>query len=233
MQSKPDIKYVPIFDQSLDVIWYDFERLQRLCDIVEFGHSNSNYDIYAAHQHEWENENYNFAFAAYDGSKMVGFVNGYLENRTNMYLHNLYVDPHYQNMRIGSELLNQTERAASLVAKTIKLKALHEKSIRFYAKHGYQNQDGRNRSKKFPNHVVGVVPVFKPLPKIVKNIKIDCGGYNFSKNCEHKPLFVYVNDKNEIDGVAVQNREPWLNQSKRGMVDFYRNQLLRALDKVK
>ena len=120
MQTKQDIRIVPIFNQMASPkIWHDFTRLEMLCDTVICGYDSDNTDkvrIMNSHKYNWTHEIRNFAFAAYDGNIMVGFANGFKEDNSEVCLRNLYVNPSYNGMGIGIELLKQSERAGALLA---------------------------------------------------------------------------------------------------------------------
>ena len=229
MKAQPDITILPVFDQSVGNIWADFARVQKTCCFYD------SYDIYESQKKKWELHDYNFAFAAYDGLKMVGFASGYMYDSDCMYLQDLYVEPEYQGMKIGSQLLKQSERAAAIVARSMSASTTEEPVADFYEKNGFTNYDCRNMLKYLPKKIIGVVPVFKPralkpVSKVEFNKKI-------VKQCKHKPIFIYVNDKYEIDGIAVRTPDNedkiWVNKDKVGMKDFYAKRLLKALSNVR
>lgn len=235
MKAKSNIKFVPIFDQSADKIWSEFVRIEMLCD-AQYGFENEANSIYESHVCEWRTQKYNFAFGAYDGVKMVGFANGYRDGTNGMYLHNLYVDPKYQGMKIGTQLLLQSERAATLYSDKMTLMALKESVAAFYEKYGYHTHNRRYMMKTLPEQVLGVVPVFQPKAKLKVKIETVFPDIVLEK-CKNRPLFIYQAPKGEISGIALKmvdgDDKIWVNQSKRGMCDFYEQQLLRALSKVK
>ena len=235
-----DIRIVPIFNQMKNPkIWTDFTRLEMLCDTVKYGYSVDNSDkkrIYDGHVNDWKNEKYNFAFAAYDDKIMVGFVNGFIENRSEMYLRNLYVNPQYNGIGIGKRLLEQSERAANLIVSNMSVRSLSG-AVSFYADCGYETPDDRYMLKKLPHSLIGVVPVFKTmLGGMRAKIKAPYDK-KILRQCKNQPIFVYVTPDREIDAVAVQTPDKeitiWTNEHNRGMADFYRKQLLRAFEKIK
>ena len=240
MQTKPEIKIVPIFDQASDPkIWSDFARINILCRTVEYGYQqkeNDAKDIINGYRTIWE-QRHNFAFAAYDGQTMVGFAKCHsTEDKKEIYFSDLYVDPKYKGFGIGKRLLQQRERAADIYYEYISLAALDKKVVNFFVKRGYTNYDDRYMKKELPKHVIGVIPVFQPLVGLRAKIKV-----KYDKKlvdaCKNRPVFVYVNDKYEIDGVAVETPAKevkiWVNEKKRGMVDFYNKMLLNAMNNIR
>ena len=238
MQAQPEIKIIPVFDQRQRGIWRDFTRIEMLCDREKYRCNMNTEDenrIYYGHILNWTGQKNNFAFAAYDGVKMIGFASGYLANSSDMYLQNLYVEPKYNGMGIGGHLLEHAENCANLVAKNMTLISLNG-AISFYKQHGYINYDNRNMLKKLPLQILGTIPVFKPMGRLNAKIKTEFDKA-VVKECKNRPVFVYVSQNREIDGIAVKTKSGenkiWLNGAKRSMHDFYQKQLLRALEKVR
>lgn len=241
MQIKPEIKIVPVFDQASDTkIWSDFARLELLCRKVEYNcEEEKGYNaqvIMNGHKRTWE-ENKSIAFAAYDGKKMVGFAKCHsTEDKKEIYFSNLYVDPQYKGLGIGKQLLRQRERAAALFYYYVSLEALNEKVVPFFEKQGYKNENNRYMRKDLPEHMVGVVPVFKALCGLRAKIKVDYDK-ELVKQCKNQPLFVYVTYTGEIDAIAARTPDKsvhvWTNQHKRGMSEFYEKLLLSAMSNVK
>ena len=240
MQIKQDIQIMPIFNQKASPkIWEDFTRLELLCDTVICGYKTDNTDVLRvmdSHLQEWDKERCNFAFAAYDEKIMVGFASGYMENKSEMYLRNLYVNPQYNGMGIGKRLLVQSERAANLIAPNMTVIAL-KNAVGFYEKNGYNGSDDRFFYKKLPYQMIGVVPVFKTIGAL-RATKLEVSyDKKLVNQCKNNPVFVYMSQEREIDAIGVKTPDKeihiWTNEHKRGMSDFYRKQLLRALEKVK
>ncbi len=239
-QETKDIKIVPIFDQMANPkIWSDFTRLEMLCDTVKYGYRTGDDDrnrIFASHMYDWTHERYNFAFVAYDEKAMVGFANGFLENRSEMYLRNLYVDPQYNGLGIGKRLLEQSERTANLIVPSMSVISLNG-AISFYEGRGYESPDNRYMLKKLPHNIVGVVPVFKNMLGGMRAKMMAPYDKQAVRQCVNQPVFVYVTADREIDAVGIRMPDKeikiWTNEHKHGMVDFYKNQLLKAFEKVK
>ena len=240
MQTNQDIRVVPIFDQMANPkIWSDFTRLEMLCDTVKYGYPVDDSDrnrIFKGHMDDWKHERNNFAFAAYDDKIMVGFVTGYREDKSTMYLRNLYVNPQYNGMGIGKKLLAQSERASNLIVPNMSVVSLNG-AVGFYENFGYQTTDNRCLAKKISQNMVGVVPVFKTLLGGMRaKMRVDYDK-TLVRQCVHQPIFVYVTYEGEIDAVAIRTPDKeikiWTNEKKRGMADFYKKQLLRAFEKVK
>ncbi len=240
MQTKQNIRIVPVFNQMASPkIWHDFARLELLCDTVVHGLSiekTGMADKINSHKKVWESKKNCFAFAAYDENIMVGFASGHMNAEKEMYLWNLYVNPQYHGIGIGSELLKQAECASSLVASKMSTIALTETVTTFYEERGYHNDDNRNMLKILPKHMVGVVPVFKSLRGLNAKLKVDYDK-EVVKQCKNQPMFVYVTYTGEIDAVTVRTPAKdvhvWTNQNKRGMAEFYKKLLLMAMSKVK
>ena len=240
MQTRQNIRIVPIFNQAANPkIWSDFTRLEMLCDTVKYGYQSDDSDkkrIYEGHMDNWIYKRYNFAFAAYDENIMVGFANGFLENRSEMYLRNLYVNPQYNGIGIGKRLLEQSERVANLVVSNMSVISLNG-AVSFYETCGYENPDNRYMLKKLPQNLIGVVPVFKTLLGGMRAKVKAPYDRKLVRQCKNQPIFVYVTPDREIDGVAVRTPDKeikiWINERNRGMIDFYKKQLMQAFEKVK
>ena len=240
MQDKPEIIISPIFDQKKN-FWENFVRIEGLC-YAQQGFSLSDKevrDMIQSFENQWKTVKYHFAFAAYDGAKMVGFANGYRENKSDMYLHNLCVDPEYQGYGIGTDLLKQSEKAAQLKTQNMTVVVSRPEEIGFYKKHGYTNYDNRNLLKKLSGQMVGPVPVFGSFSGLKPKVKMwsfrgegfskdKIKQYNYKKN---QPLFVYVTPKYEIEAVAFRTSDfgdkIWYNDS------LFRRQLEKALAKAR
>lgn len=238
MQSKQNIRIVPIFDQSVGGVWADFTRIEAACDLkygYNIGKKTRNY-VYNRNMKEWEKEKYTFAFGAYVGEKMVGFASGYRENKQEMYLHNLYVLPEYEGKGIGKSLLGQSERNASLITDKMTLISLSG-ALSFYENRKYNILDECNCEKKLSKEFVGVVPVFKSIDWL-RNVKINLDiDTTKLEHDENLPMFAYVSLGREIDGLALRTStgedKIWTNPKKLAMKDFYEKKLQSALSKVR
>lgn len=238
MQSKQNIRIVPIFDQSVGGVWSDFTRIEVACDLkygYNIGKKTRNY-VYNRNKEEWKSQKYTFAFGAYDGKKMVGFASGYRENKQEMYLHNLYVLPEYEGKGIGKSLLGQSERNASLITDKMTLISLSG-ALSFYENRKYNILDECNCEKKLSKEFVGVVPVFKSigwLRDVKFNLDVDISDLDQYKNL---PMFAYVSLGREIDGLALRTADGkdkiWTNPKKLAMKDFYEKKLLSTLAKLR
>lgn len=241
MQSKPEIKIVPVFDQATNPkIWSEFARIEILCRTIEHGYKttpNEANSIINRHKSNWE-QNQGFAFAAYDNKEMVAFAKGYPtdEDDDEIYFSDLYVNPQYKGQGIGKQLLQQRERVASLFYDYVYLLALNEKVVPFFKKQGFTNIDNRYMYKNLTKIATGVIPVFKTLAGLRAKIKVNYDK-EIIKQCKNRPVFVYVNDKQEIDGIIAEtpNHEVkiWVNENKKFLTDFYKKQLLNAMNNVR
>lgn len=144
-----EVRILPIFDQSAPGVWDDMLRIR----IAAMQH---NYSLVltddeitnAASElcHSWRHLSSNFAFAAYDGDKMVGCLNGDIQKRV-AYIRHLYVLPEYQGLQIGSRLLSAAERAVSIEARHTSLVSLAG-AEKFYQRMGYHSLTGLNNYVK-------------------------------------------------------------------------------------
>ena len=230
---------VPIFNQSANqMIWHDFADIEMACDIILY---NYNYDdsdkkrIIDSHKYEWKHCKYNFAFGAFHNDKMIGFINGFSSDSSDMFLRNLYVLPQYNGMGIGGMLLRCAEKTSYLVANNMDVRALAG-AVSFYEKNGFTNYDGRSLSKELNQSRVDVIPVFEW--KKLMHVKL---GFNIDKELlkqnKYQPKFVYVGPNREVEAVGVKTVDNenviWVNPKKLGMADFYQKILLRELSKSK
>lgn len=151
----------------------------------------------------WGKQKNVFAFAAYKATEIIGFTTGFLDEN-NMRTSSLYVMPEYQCMGVGSNLLTTAENAAGLIAPNMQLFSL-EGAVTFYKDRGYENTLVHGRvlkTKKLPQTVAGVVPVFQWSDRLNAklNIKVD----DALLQGKYQPIFVYVNGEQKIDGVATR-----------------------------
>ena len=238
-KNKINFEIIPIFDQSADSrIWHDFTEIELKCDSEKYNYHVDDSDrcrIYKSHMYDWTHCKNNMSFAAYSGEQMVGFATAYKE-KSGMYLRNLYVNPSFNGMGIGHQLLDKTEKASALVSDLMELVSLNG-AVTFYESHGYTNFDNRTMNKKLPESVIGVVPVFKWYKSLRAQIKLDVDNSLLIHN-KNQPIFVYVAPGREIVGVAVRTTENkdviWTsNKNGKEMACFYENQLLKALSKIR
>ena len=200
-------QFVPIFNQSRQ-IWTEFVHIECVTDeemLDYYTDKEGKKRIMHNYAFKWRASKYSFAFAAYHDEQMIGFVDGYLESRNEMWLDSLYVLPKYQKMGIGTNLLKMAERTSSIVANRINLIPLSE-SKNFYIQkngYGYRGYMGKDLS----DFATGVVPVFQWIKRnfnFAMNVKVD--GYMLRKN-EHQPTFVYLNERGQVDGVALRTKD--------------------------
>ena len=237
---KINYEIVPIFNQSANAaVLRSFTDLEMKCDIIKYGYHSDEADwarIMQSHKDDLAHMKYNFAFGAYSaGNTMLGFANGYLYDKR-MYLRNLYVDPKYNGNGIGRTLLKATENAASLVSSYMEVVSLAG-ATSFYELNGYTNFDDRNMGKSLPKDTLGVVPVFGWGRALRAKLNV-APDVDLLKAAKNQPIFVYVNPDFKIDGVAMRDNKGedaiWTNDKKgRVMAQFYQQQLIKALDRVK
>ena len=206
-----EIKIFPIFNQSAPGIWDDMLRVR----IAAMRH---NYNIcltdkelsnaMSEFQQSWQQLSHNFAFAAYDGDRMVGCLNGDVQQQA-AYVRHLYVLPEYQGRQIGASLLRMAENTISLSAYKIGLIALAG-AERFYRHMGYASPVGTNNYvKTLSAPKCRTVPVFYCAPSFVRACgKLPYGTGNISDwkrvNREHLPVYAEcdVNSALRVVGVS-------------------------------
>ena len=181
-----------------------FDDETKLSALIDWNRLFSYTTLNQAYFNTWDIENHVFAFAAYKGKEMVGFITGALTG-INMFTRSLYVIPQYRGYGIGSKLLETAERTASFVATKMELFSLSG-SVSFYHERGYKNTVvcGKvMKTKKLSKISAGTVPVFQWFDSLQSklNVEIDT---NLLKQSEYQPIFVYVNSKQNIDGIATR-----------------------------
>lgn len=111
---------------------------------------------------EWESGNYpeklvramqnsSHVISAWDGNKLVGLVRALDDGETVAFLHYLLVDPAYQGLHIGDELM---KRIMSCFESLLYVKVMPSdpKTIAFYERYGFQQYD--NYSAMVRKHFV-------------------------------------------------------------------------------
>lgn len=87
--------------------------------------------------------------SAWDGERLVGLVRGLDDGETVAFLHYLLVDPAYQGMHIGGELMERImEKYRDFLH--VKVMPSSKKTVEFYRKYGfevYENYTAMERSK--------------------------------------------------------------------------------------
>ena len=80
-------------------------------------------------------------FTAWDKEKLVGLVNAIDDGELTAYVHYLCVNPEYQGMGIGSELMHRIKEKYKSYLYII-LIAENEPLIRYYRQNGFEHMDG-------------------------------------------------------------------------------------------
>ncbi len=210
-----EIKIVPVFNQEIAGVWTEWMDVRRAAwryALKKFPDDVSDAHVLDMWKQNWANRHlYNFAFAAYDGDKLVGFLNGYKQKDV-AYIANVFVLPEYQSHRIGTRLLAQAEIASCFGCKTMELTALATKQTKsFYAKYGFKpelpgSQVYRYKIRCFAQ--CNILPVFKPLPKLTRA----CSDIAESMNSvfdnrmiakAHLPMFAYFDSAGNLQGYIV------------------------------
>ena len=229
----------PIFKSSANIC-HDFARIHTSCLSSQKEQIESTehqkliiHNLENAYLNAWNMESNVFAFVAYNANEPIGFITGSLKG-TNMFTRSLYIMPQYQGYGIGTNLLDSAEKAASLLAPTnMELFSLSN-ATSFYQNHGYKNTLvlGRVMKIKKLSNAMGVTPVFQWCDKLHSklNVKIDTNLLT-----EPQPIFVYVNNQQKIDGVAIgmPNGEQKIivNTKEKNLAQFYTQKLSEALSK--
>ena len=78
--------------------------------------------------------------SAWDGNKLVGLVRALDDGETVAFLHYLLVDPAYQGLHIGDELMTRV-MAFFENHLYVKIMASDPKTISFYERYGFQQYD--------------------------------------------------------------------------------------------
>jgi len=142
----------------------------------------------------------NFAFGAYDDGKMIGFVQGTAVARCAT-IQALYVLYDYQRLRVGSRLLYNAERAATLFASRTELVSL-VRAEPFYRGQGYRDMYSNVYEKSIAH-----TPRCECLPVFWCGIRLanKCRGLNpaFDRtavNSGHAAMFAYFNVDGNLAG---------------------------------
>lgn len=207
-----EIRILPIFNQSAPGVWDDMLRIRIAAMRHNYNIKLTDQEIseaMAEFQQSWKRLSFNFAFGAYDDGKMVGCINGDVQNKT-AFIRHLYVLPEYQGQRIGSRLLNEAEIATSVSARQTDIVAL-ALAEKFYCRLGYTSPiKTNNYFKKLNQPKCHVVPVFHCAPSFQRA----CNALRFGEtdmptaqqiNTEHMPAFIDYDVKSNIRGVGVIN----------------------------
>lgn len=232
-----DFQIVPIFNPSISGVWSEFLDIEIACDTqtyeIDPPCKSVRRNILRRYKNNLHEYKHNFAFAAYQGTKIIGFSYGYIIDRDESYLHRLYVLPQYHKLGIGTQLLRAAEQSCAIFSNTISLIAL-SKAVDFYEqKHGY-SKFGGDMEKELTVPVNTIVPVFQWVKKDF-NLKIACPTDTMAlKQSKFQPIFVHVNGDSKIDAVATRMpngvTKLWPTTNKLSMDSI---KLLNALDKVK
>lgn len=87
-------------------------------------------------------DNCETVITAWDGNKLVGLINAIDDSELTAYIHYLCVNPEYQGVGIGRELLKRMKEKYKDYLYII-LIAENEGLIEYYTKNGFEHMDGR------------------------------------------------------------------------------------------
>ena len=145
-----NINVLPIFNQAAPGIWEDFLRIRAFAMRHIYNHHVSHAETVALrneYELNWRRRGFNFAFGAYDGTDLIGFVNGDCCDRVAT-IRGLYVLPECMSKHVGSTLLKSAENTGAIAACELDLVSLL-KSRGFYEHNGYTPiMHGSNRYSK-------------------------------------------------------------------------------------
>lgn len=235
-----NIQIVPIFDQGRPLIWDDFIHIRAAA--MEFNYdyeleTEEQLKILSEYQDEYKNKSYNFAFAAYDNTKMVGFIRGNGKNNTAT-IKCLYVLPAYQGQHIGRTLLQIAEYSIAPAYKNIELISLWH-AENFYKHNQYTTINGVNKfSKTVTNAHCRDVPLFGFPACIAKQCANLLSAMPESVRIEpHAPLFSHFDENGKISGVLIANSDSispvYLQTKNNSQNDWARLSLSRTYEKYR
>lgn len=203
-----DIKIIPIFDQSAPGVWESFAHI---CSDTMRTNYNYKMDCDEINEEIDKNRRHwrhgtHFAFGAYDGNKMIGYIQGDTTGRWAT-IQSLYVLFEYQKMHIGRRLLHQAENVAPLLANNIKLVSL-SKAESFYRACGYKNTYSNNYTKEIPDLPrCRCLPIFKCNNAMADRLRrVDASFDPAMVKEQHLPVFAYFDFSSHIIGVGVGDR---------------------------
>ncbi len=87
-------------------------------------------------------DNCETVITAWDGNKLIGLINAIDDGELNVYIHYLCVNPEYQGIGIGRELLKQIKEKYGDYLYIIVI-AENKELIEYYKKNGFGHIDGR------------------------------------------------------------------------------------------
>ena len=235
-----DIIYVPLFDQKQGYMTDKFTDIEIHARYSAYGEYM--YDVFFSLLQKYDSNltiyKYNMAFGAFKEDKLIGFVNGYIEEDNEINLDSLFVEPEYQRkFGVGTHLLSKFEDAAFLVSAKVHSTSLNG-ARSFYEKHGYNLSLYTNRiDKQLKMPLIGVVPVFHWYKNLRIKSNVIADDKWLRKNI-NRPICVYIGETHEIDGVGAlgKNNEEhiWVNQSKGNfLAESYKKELERYLKRCR
>ncbi len=203
------INIVPIFNQKAPLVWSTIAAIQAAAMKAVHRYETSceeSAQTIAELNDAWHRFKTCFAFAAYDGDKMVGCIDGVVKKKVAS-VNGLYVLPQYHRMGIGGRLLASAERAASLVADDMELVILSR--VRpFYEQRGYtrvERTDNLYRKSIAGAQFDAALPLFGCSPKLAQQCSDIAVAYDVqftaaSVNMAHMPTFVQLDKDMGLSG---------------------------------
>lgn len=190
---------VPLFNQT-PFFWSEFVSIQNKSMQGSYGYvatpEEAAFEISKLNS-SWRRFSSHFAFGAYDGNRMVGFINGVI-SRNVATVKGLYVLPAYQKRGAGARLLSAAERAASIHVNSMELFAV-DGAAGFYEARKYTVAPSTGQHAKSMRGAMEdiVVPVFYCRPDMARHYQGLAAGYDLEfdaddVNVRHMPMFVYV-----------------------------------------
>ena len=214
----------PIFNQKSDPkLWDEFVDVETSARaqhgyVFMYGAYANIIDNY---YNIWKNFDNNVAFGAYVNDSLVGFISGYQLSAGDFYLDSLFVKPEFQGYGIGKNLLAEFERAVNLFHANIH-GISYSWALGFYKHQSYNIkaniQDNQNFTKKLKRPTAGIYPVFKWNIGDFRVKQMANADTLLLHKSKHRPIAVYVNEKQEIDSVGLITKD--------GTEQFYFNDKL-------
>jgi GNAT superfamily N-acetyltransferase len=199
----------PIFNQKANPnLWDDFVDIETAAR-AQHGHIFM-YGAYASiidnYYNAYENFDNNVVFCAYINDALVGFISGYQLEAGDFYLDSLFVRPEYQGRGVGKNLLVAFEHATNLFHANIH-GVSYSWATGFYKHQSYNiktnAQDTQIFNKKLKRPTAGIYPIFKWNIGDFRVKQMANADTLLLHKSKHRPIAVYVNEKQEIDSVGL------------------------------
>ena len=118
-----------------DIKDFDPSQLQTLFLSVEWSSGHFPEKLAAAMKH------YGSVFSAWDGEKLIGLISTMDDGVMTAYIHYMLVDPEYQNLGIGKELLRMTNEHYADYMRVLLI--AYDAEAGFYERCGFEASSGK------------------------------------------------------------------------------------------